>query len=95
VELRRIDVLRRHEGDAEAHLHEDGELDGDGEPPQRAPSQRGEAVRAQGPDAGEAVADDDEPRPPDVDVAEGQLQTYAGVGSGAGSLAAARACASA
>jgi probable F420-dependent oxidoreductase len=61
-------VLPGDHADAEAHLDEHAQLGGDREPPQRAGAQRRLPVGAERPEPGEAVSDDDDPRPRFVDA---------------------------
>jgi hypothetical protein len=68
VELRDLAVLPADHRHAQADLHEDGDLDDRGEPPQRTRPQRRDAMGRQRPRAGQPVADDDDPRPGGVDV---------------------------
>jgi hypothetical protein len=68
VELRWVDLLVVDERDPQPDLHEDRQLHDRGEPPQGAGAQRREPVGGERPDAGQAVADDDEPRPTLVEV---------------------------
>jgi len=71
VELRHLQVLPSGEADAQPHLDEQRALHQRGEPPQGARAQAGQTQGPQRPQAGHAVADDDDERPGLVDLEEG------------------------
>ena len=74
VELGETDLVLVHQGHTQGDLDEHGELDEAGEPPQGAAAQLRDPVRRQCPDAGEGVADDDDPRPRDMEVTEHETE---------------------